>query len=111
MAKWLAALLIVLPILAAPWRGADPVDDIGLMLDDFHDAASEADGERYFAHFTSDAVFIGTASEERWDLEGNDPRALAVRRLLDRQRNALIVIGAMWVAAICAIMAGLRKGE
>ena len=36
------------------------------VLDDFHDAASKADGRRYFAHFTEDAVFLGTDASERW---------------------------------------------
>lgn len=37
------------------------------VLDDWHNAASEADFERYFAHFTSDsAVFMGTDATERW---------------------------------------------
>lgn len=35
-------------------------------LDDFHDAAAEADAERYFGHFTPDAVFLGTDPTERW---------------------------------------------
>ena len=37
-------------------------------LDDFHDAAARADEERYFAHFASDGVFLGTDASERWDL-------------------------------------------
>ncbi len=37
-------------------------------LDDFHDAAGRADEERYFAHFASDGVFLGTDATERWDL-------------------------------------------
>jgi pimeloyl-ACP methyl ester carboxylesterase len=37
-------------------------------LDDFHDAAAKADEPRYFAHFTPDAVFIGTDAKERWTL-------------------------------------------
>lgn len=37
------------------------------VLDDWHNAASEADFERYFNHFTSDsAVFMGTDATERW---------------------------------------------
>ncbi len=42
---------------------------ISEMLDDFHDAAAHADGERYFGHFAPDAVFLGTAPDERWTLE------------------------------------------
>lgn len=37
------------------------------VLDDWHDAASKADEARYFAHFTADAVFLGTDDSERWD--------------------------------------------
>jgi hypothetical protein len=37
-------------------------------LDDFHDAAAHADEARYFAHFSNDAVFLGTDATERWDL-------------------------------------------
>lgn len=35
-------------------------------LDDFHDAASKADGPRYFGHFTDAGVFVGTDPGERW---------------------------------------------
>ena len=35
-------------------------------LDDFHDAAAQADGPRYFGHLAPDAVFIGTDATERW---------------------------------------------
>jgi len=49
----------------------DAVDDariraISAVLNDFHDAASKADENRYFNHFTPDAVFIGTDAKERW---------------------------------------------
>ena len=36
-------------------------------LDDFNDAAAQADEARYFAHFASDGVFVGTDATERWD--------------------------------------------
>ena len=39
---------------------------IAAVLDDFHAAASQADGARYFAHFATDGVFIGTDASERW---------------------------------------------
>ncbi|MCA9312121.1 MAG: nuclear transport factor 2 family protein [Phycisphaerales bacterium] len=39
------------------------------VLDDFHDAASEADFDRYFAHFAEGAVFLGTDDTERWSLD------------------------------------------
>lgn len=39
---------------------------IAVMLDDWHDAASHADEDRYFGHFTEDGVFLGTDATERW---------------------------------------------
>lgn len=39
------------------------------MLDDFHEAAARAQEARYFAHFTEEAVFLGTDASERWKLE------------------------------------------
>jgi ketosteroid isomerase-like protein len=42
---------------------------VALVLDDWHDAASKGDGERYFGHMTADAVFMGTDASERWTVE------------------------------------------
>lgn len=39
---------------------------INEVLDDWHDAASDADFDRYFGHFTRDGVFLGTDDTERW---------------------------------------------
>jgi hypothetical protein len=39
---------------------------VAAVLDDFHDAASRADGARYFGHFAADGVFLGTDPAERW---------------------------------------------
>lgn len=39
---------------------------IEAVLDEFHAAAAAADADRYFALLASDAVFLGTAAEERW---------------------------------------------
>lgn len=44
-------------------------ETIAKVLDDFHDAASKADGARYFGHFAPNGVFIGTDVHERWTLE------------------------------------------
>ena len=41
---------------------------IDTILNDLHDAASKADGPRYFALFADDAVFLGTDATERWSL-------------------------------------------
>ena len=48
-------------------RAADEAQIIAL-LDDFHDAAEQADVDRYLGHFTDNAVFIGTDEQERWPL-------------------------------------------
>ena len=39
------------------------------VLDRFHRAAAAADGDTYFGLLAADAVFIGTAAEERWSVE------------------------------------------
>lgn len=38
-------------------------------LDHLHEAASKADGSRYFSLFTDDAIYIGTDAGERWTLK------------------------------------------
>ncbi|MFT7669662.1 MAG: ketosteroid isomerase-like protein [Planctomycetota bacterium] len=38
------------------------------VLEDFHDAASKADGKRYFDHFAPGAIYMGTDATERWTL-------------------------------------------
>lgn len=38
------------------------------VLDALHDAASKADGPRYFALFDESAVFLGTDASERWSI-------------------------------------------
>ena len=49
---------------------AQPEEDaVAAVLDDFHDAASKADAERYFNHFTADAIFLGTDITERWTVD------------------------------------------
>lgn len=48
---------------------------INTTLDQLHDAASKADGSRYFKLYTDDAVYIGTDAAERWSIK--DFRAFA----------------------------------
>jgi len=43
-----------------------PLQEIGAVLDDFHDAAAKADFTRYFSHWTDESVFLGTDATERW---------------------------------------------
>lgn len=47
----------------------DEARTISIVLDSLHDAASKADGVRYFALFAPDAVFLGTDAAERWPIE------------------------------------------
>jgi hypothetical protein len=64
------ALLFVLAVSCTP-NAALPAQEkaeINKMLDDWHDAASKADEERYFGHFAKEAVFLGTDATERWDV-------------------------------------------
>lgn len=42
---------------------------INKLLNQFHQAASEADGETYFSLFAENAIFIGTDASETWTLE------------------------------------------
>jgi hypothetical protein len=67
--------------LAASGSRADPSTDakialISATLDQVHAAAAKADGDKYFALFAPDAVFIGTDASERWTLA--DFRAYAL---------------------------------
>jgi ketosteroid isomerase-like protein len=39
---------------------------IASILDDWHQAAAQADETRYFSHFAEGAVYLGTDGSERW---------------------------------------------
>lgn len=66
--KKLALLLVTSLCLLAPgW--SEEQDVISGVLDDFHKAASQADGDRYFGHFTTNGIFLGTDITERWTVE------------------------------------------
>jgi len=44
-------------------------EEVETVLDDWHNAAAEADFDRYFSHFDSDsAIFMGTDATERWTI-------------------------------------------
>jgi ketosteroid isomerase-like protein len=47
-------------------RGGE--NEVGAVLDALHDAASKADGARYFSLYAPEAVFLGTDESERWTL-------------------------------------------
>ncbi len=60
--------LLVLPLLLCLHGVANSsaVDEIGKVIDDFHDAAAHGDKHRYLGHLSEDAVFMGTDEWERW---------------------------------------------
>src|SRR5690349_244610 len=65
------AAVVAPPSPAATLPAPDPAGAsaaIHAVLDDWHRAAASADEARYFSHFTSDAIFLGTDKTERWDL-------------------------------------------
>ena len=46
-----------------------PIHDVESVLDSFHRAAANADGQAYFSLFAPEGVFIGTDAGERWTVE------------------------------------------
>ncbi|MEO5589485.1 MAG: nuclear transport factor 2 family protein [Gemmatimonadaceae bacterium] len=75
-----SSLLLLASILGAASsrvaaQSADPVVAINTTLNSLHDAASKADGPRYFNLYTPDATYIGTDAGEHWSLK--DFRAYA----------------------------------
>jgi ketosteroid isomerase-like protein len=66
----LSLTLVALPILAADSpRAAELEAAVEAVIDDFHQAASEADEERYLGHLAATGVFLGTDASERWTKE------------------------------------------
>lgn len=64
--KRIAPLILTL-FLLSPVRADE--SSVSRVLDDFHQAASQADGTRYFGHFSEHGVFLGTDIKERWNVE------------------------------------------
>jgi len=60
--------LLLIPASAMARAPADPVQAINATLDALHDAASKAEGPRYFDLYSADAIYIGTDAGERWTL-------------------------------------------
>jgi len=65
----LIAILLMLWCLPAAGADDDLIGAIDEILDKFHQAASEADGDLYFSLFAEDAVFIGTDATARWSVD------------------------------------------
>jgi hypothetical protein len=59
--------LVAFSAAAGDHRGAE--EAIDGVLNSFHQAASEADGDLYFSLFAEGAVFIGTDATERWSVD------------------------------------------
>lgn len=64
----LVLIAISMPALAGA-QDAKSIASIDSTLNQLHDAASKADGKRYFPLFSDDAVYIGTDASERWTLK------------------------------------------
>jgi ketosteroid isomerase-like protein len=66
MRNVLPLLLLLAACATAP--ASDPRMTVNTMLDDWHDAAADADESRYFGAMSPDFVFLGTDATERWDI-------------------------------------------
>lgn len=55
--------------IATNLTGSSKKSPADIVLDNFHLAASKADFNGYFSHFTEDGVFLGTDKTERWPVE------------------------------------------
>jgi hypothetical protein len=64
----LALLILTIPVTLSA-QNAAAVKAINFTLDQLHDAASKADGARYFRMYTGDAIYIGTDAAERWTIK------------------------------------------
>ena len=70
--RGIAAALIIIAVIARPAPAQQPESTtpdeaaVSQVLDALHEAASNADGDRYFGLYTDDAIFLGTDASERW---------------------------------------------
>lgn len=65
----LPAILLLAAATSIAGEEADEAARIEAVLDDFHDAAADADEARYFNHLAASGVFLGTDATERWTKE------------------------------------------
>ncbi len=66
--KKIIVLVLLFPILCLAQLNT-PEKEIDQLLNQWHQAASDAAFDTYFGLMTSDAIFIGTDATENWDLE------------------------------------------
>lgn len=64
--RHLILLTMLVPAMVAADDITATIDEIGQVIDDFHDAAAHGDKSRYLGHLTPHAVFMGTDEWERW---------------------------------------------
>jgi ketosteroid isomerase-like protein len=57
------------PVEGLVTRSADPADGVHALLDELHRAAASGDSLRYLALFADNAVFMGTAPDEYFNIE------------------------------------------
>ena len=59
---------VIQPATSSQGVGVNATDEqsIRQVLDGFHEAAAQANEDRYFSYFADDAVFMGTDATERW---------------------------------------------
>ena len=69
--QFLGVLLLTVAVPAVAGCGASSapptVEAVAAVLDDWHAAAAAADEERYFSHFASDGVFLGSGMGDYTD--------------------------------------------
>lgn len=68
------AFLLILVLSCSSWgcvshKTDAEIEQVSRVLDQLHQAASEARGEEYFGLFADEAIFMGTDDTERWTLE------------------------------------------
>jgi SnoaL-like protein len=68
MRSFLFLILVLASPVSLAAQDARAVGAINSTLDQLHDAASKADGARYFRLFADDAIYIGTDAAERWTI-------------------------------------------
>ena len=67
---FLALLMVVSPAWSAAGSSTEKEESaVASQLDDFHQAASNADFDAYFDLFSKNGVFIGTDASERWPVD------------------------------------------
>ncbi len=69
LSKILSLALLSFVLAQAVHAQSDEETAVAAVLDDLHEAASEADGERYFNLYAENAIFLGTDLTERWTIE------------------------------------------